>query len=205
MVSHRDLDAAHKTALALHAQSRGKVRCHGDFMNKNILLDARATGGRSTRARIADRCLDAASGPYSPTRRAREARCELVARTARLDADRVWAWALVFAVSEAALATTSRARMRTTGYWAVDRTNTKSHPNEPASYLCQPTRSSRYPRHRRVRARSGAPRGRPRTTMSMSAFARPGSSPLSAERSVLRRRGRVTGPLTGAGRAGVDP
>ncbi|MGO9888327.1 MAG: aminoglycoside phosphotransferase family protein [Solirubrobacteraceae bacterium] len=107
MVSHRDLDAAHKTALALHAQSRGKVMCHGDFMNKNILLDAPGNWWAiDPRPCIADRCLDAAfwSLTHRPGERVKQ-RCELVARTARLDADRVWAWALVFAVSEAVLVT----------------------------------------------------------------------------------------------------
>jgi streptomycin 6-kinase len=107
LVSHRDLDAAYQTALAIHEQCRGKVLCHGDLMNKNILLDALGNWWSiDPRPCVGDPCLDAAfwSVTHRPGERV-EQRCELVARAAGLDADRVWAWALVFAVSEAVLVT----------------------------------------------------------------------------------------------------
>ena len=107
LVSHRDLDSAHQAALELHEQCRGKVMCHGDFMNKNILLDAPGDWWAiDPRPCVGDPCLDAAfwSVTHQPGERVKQ-RCELVARAAGLNADQVWAWALVFAASEAVLVT----------------------------------------------------------------------------------------------------
>jgi streptomycin 6-kinase len=81
--------------------------CHGDLMDKNILLDTRGNWWAiDPRPCVGDPCLDAAfwSVTHRPGERVKQ-RCELVARAAGLNADRVWAWALVFAVSEAVLVT----------------------------------------------------------------------------------------------------
>jgi streptomycin 6-kinase len=107
LVSHRDLDAAYFDALALHEQCPNRIMCHGDLMNKNILLDRHGDWWAiDPRPCVGDPCLDAAfwAVTHRPGERVRP-RCELVARAAGLDPDRVWAWALVFAVSEAVLVT----------------------------------------------------------------------------------------------------
>jgi streptomycin 6-kinase len=107
LISHRDLDAAYETALSLHEQCPGKMMCHGDLMNKNILLDRQGDWWAiDPRPCVGDPCLDAGfwSLTHWPGERVKQ-RCELIAREASLDPDRVWAWALVFAVSEAVLVT----------------------------------------------------------------------------------------------------
>ena len=113
LVSHRDLDAAHQTALALHRQRATTVMCHGDFMDKNILLDEDgAWWAIDPRPCVGDPSMDAAfwSLTHRPGERVRE-RCELAAGAAGLPPERVWAWALAFAVSEAVLVT-DQARAR---------------------------------------------------------------------------------------------
>lgn len=107
LVSHRDLDVAYKTALALHEQCPSKTMCHGDLTNKNILLDRQGSWWAiDPRPCVGDPCLDAAfwTVTHRPGERV-EQRGELVARVAALDPDRVRAWSLVFAVSEAVLVT----------------------------------------------------------------------------------------------------
>jgi streptomycin 6-kinase len=107
LISHDRLDEAYRRAFALHEQRSRTALCHGDFMNKNILHDA---GGSwraiDPRPCAGDPCLDAAfwSLTHRPGERVKE-RCELVAHAAGLDHGRVWAWAQVFAVSEAVLVT----------------------------------------------------------------------------------------------------
>jgi streptomycin 6-kinase len=107
LVSHQELDDAHRSALSLAKRCPSKVMCHGDFMNKNILLDA---VGRwwaiDPRPCVGDPCLDAAfwSLTHRPGILVRE-RCEEIGGAARLDPGRIWAWAQVFAASEAVLVT----------------------------------------------------------------------------------------------------
>jgi streptomycin 6-kinase len=107
LISHLDLDAAYDTALVLHEQCPSRVMCHGDLMNKNILLDAQGKWRAiDPRPCVGDPCLDAAfwSVTHRPGERVKQ-RCELVGHAAGLDPGRVWEWALVFAVSEAVLVT----------------------------------------------------------------------------------------------------
>ena len=107
LVSHRDIDDAYRTALALHEQRADTVLCHGDFINKNLLVDE-AGDWRAIDPRpcAADPCLDAAfwALAHRPGVEVQQ-RCCLIGEAARLDGDRVWAWARVFAVSEAVLVT----------------------------------------------------------------------------------------------------
>jgi streptomycin 6-kinase len=107
LITHAQIDAAHAAATAL-AQSRDRtVLCHGDFIAKNLLLDAAgewwAIDPRPCRG---DPALDAAFWAlnWQPGIRVRE-RCREVAEVAGLGAGRVWEWACAFAVSEAALVT----------------------------------------------------------------------------------------------------
>jgi streptomycin 6-kinase len=107
LISHDDIDRAHHAALTLHEQSETRVMCHGDFINKNILLDARGDWWAiDPRPCVADPCLDAGfwSLAHRPGQSVKQ-RCELIARCASLDPKRVWAWAQAFAVSETVLVT----------------------------------------------------------------------------------------------------
>ena len=99
-----ELDAATGAAAELHATAV-RALCHGDFLDKNILL------GRDRRwwaidpmPCIGDPCLDAAfwalhHRPGSDVR----GRCGLIAAAAGLDGGRVWRWARALAAAEAAL------------------------------------------------------------------------------------------------------
>ena len=107
LVSHAEIDAARRAALALDEQSVTRVMCHGDFIDKNILLDGDgAWWAIDPRPCVADPCLDA--GFWALTHRpgmfVRD-RCSLTARAICADPERVWAWAQAFAVSEAVLVT----------------------------------------------------------------------------------------------------
>ena len=107
LISHDQLDHAHRAALRLDRQCGQRVMCHGDFLNKNILLDDEGEWRAiDPRPCIGDPCLDAAFWclTHRPGEQVRE-RCELVARSAGLDPDRLWSWVLAFAVSEAVLVT----------------------------------------------------------------------------------------------------
>ena len=107
LISHGDIDAAHRAALNLHEQSVTRVMCHGDFINKNILLDAHGDWWAiDPRPCAADPCLDAAfwSLAHRPGESVKE-RCHLIAGITSVDPERVWAWAQAFAVSEAVLVT----------------------------------------------------------------------------------------------------
>ncbi len=107
LISHGQIDDAYRAALALDRQCRRKVMCHGDFLNKNILLDADgAWCAIDPRPCLGDPCLDAAFWclTHRPGERVRE-RCELVADAAGLDADRLWSWVVAFVVSETVLVT----------------------------------------------------------------------------------------------------
>jgi streptomycin 6-kinase len=103
-VSPHELDAAAKAAEALHATAP-RALCHGDFLNKNILLDH---DGRwwaiDPMPCVGDPCLDAGFWAlhHRPGTVVR-ARCARIAQAAGFEPDRVWGWARVFAASEAVL------------------------------------------------------------------------------------------------------
>jgi streptomycin 6-kinase len=104
-VALAEIDAAAAAAARLDRTTPSRYLCHGDFLSKNILLD-RAGGWRAIDPMpcIGDPCLDA--GFWALHHRPGTAvgdRCDLVARDAGLEADRVRAWARAFAASEAAL------------------------------------------------------------------------------------------------------
>lgn len=106
VISHRDIENAHHRALGLCAESPVTVLCHGDFLDKNILLDE---AGRwwaiDPRPCRGDRCLDAAFWALDHRRGQGAAeRGPVIAAAAGLDSVRVEAWMRVFAVSEAVLA-----------------------------------------------------------------------------------------------------
>jgi streptomycin 6-kinase len=107
LVSHQDLDHAYRAAVQLHNHRVRTVLCHGDFINKNLLVDENAAWWAiDPRPVLGDPCLDAAfwALAHRPGAAVRE-RCELIADAARLDPRRVWRWARAFAVSEAVLVT----------------------------------------------------------------------------------------------------
>jgi streptomycin 6-kinase len=103
-VSHRELDAAAHAATTLHATGP-RTLCHGDFLDKNILLD---NDGRwwaiDPMPCIGDSCLDAGFWAlhHRPGSNVR-GRSTRIAHAAGLDPDRVWRWAHAFAASEAVL------------------------------------------------------------------------------------------------------
>ena len=107
LISHRCIDEAHRRALSLHDDRSRTVLCHGDFTDKNILLD-REGNWRAIDPRpcIGDPCLDAGfwALTHRPGLHVRE-RCGRLARARGLDVERVWEWAGAFAVSEAVLVT----------------------------------------------------------------------------------------------------
>ena len=107
LVSHCQIDFGYQAALALDRESPRKVMCHGDFLNKNILLDADGNWcAIDPRPCVADPCLDAAFWclTHRPGERVRE-RCELLAGACGLDARRLWSWVAAFAAAETALVT----------------------------------------------------------------------------------------------------
>lgn len=107
LVSHEDVDAAYQDAVELHDNRLRTVLCHGDFINKNLLVDhSAAWWAIDPRPVLGDPCLDAAfwALAHRPGMAVKQ-RCELIAAAARLDPRRVWRWAQVFAVSEAVLVT----------------------------------------------------------------------------------------------------
>jgi streptomycin 6-kinase len=107
LVDHAAIDAALAAALSLHAGRELTVLCHGDLIDKNVLVDG---AGRwraiDPRPCAGDPCLDAAfwALTHRPGPQVRR-RCELVAEAAGVPAGRLWAWARAFAISEAALVT----------------------------------------------------------------------------------------------------
>jgi streptomycin 6-kinase len=107
LVSHEDLDGAYRAAVDLHDARLHTVLCHGDFINKNLLVDGDAVWWAiDPRPVLGDPCLDPAfwALAHRPGVAVKE-RCELIAEAARLDPRRVWQWARAFAVSEAVLVT----------------------------------------------------------------------------------------------------
>jgi streptomycin 6-kinase len=107
LLTHRDLDDAYRATLALHENRQGTVLCHGDFINKNLLLDHQGNWWAiDPRPCVGDPCLDAAfwALAHRPGLAVRE-RCAMIAAAVGLDGDRVWRWARAFAVSEAVLVT----------------------------------------------------------------------------------------------------
>jgi streptomycin 6-kinase len=107
LIGHADIDRAHEAALALHESRTRTVLCHGDFIDKNLLLD-RDGGWRAIDPRpcAGDPCLDAAfwALAHRPGAAVRE-RSRMIADVAGLDGERVCQWARAFAVSEAVLVT----------------------------------------------------------------------------------------------------
>lgn len=107
-ISHPDIEEAHHRALGLQAERPVTVLCHGDFLDKNILVDGAgewwAIDPRPCRG---DPGMDAAFWALAHRRgRGAAARAAAIAATAGLDRDRVEAWMRVFAVPEAVLART---------------------------------------------------------------------------------------------------
>jgi streptomycin 6-kinase len=106
VISHQDIEEAHHRALGLHAERPVTVLCHGDLLDKNILVDEtgrwRAIDPRPCRG---DPCLDAAFWALAHRGgvAARE-RAQVLAAATGLDAQRVEAWMRAFAVSEIVLA-----------------------------------------------------------------------------------------------------
>ncbi len=106
VISHEDIESAHHRALGLYAERPVTVVCHGDFLDKNILLDA---GGNwwaiDPRPCRGEPSLDAAFWALAH-REGRHAaqRGQVIADAAGLDPGRVAAWMRVFAVSESVLA-----------------------------------------------------------------------------------------------------
>jgi streptomycin 6-kinase len=110
LVSHEEIESAREAALALHAGAPTRVMCHGDFLDKNILVGAGDEWvAIDPRPCIADPCLDAAFWclAHRPGEQVRQ-RCRLISEAAGLNADRTWAWARTFAVSEAVLVRDAR-------------------------------------------------------------------------------------------------
>jgi streptomycin 6-kinase len=118
VLDHAAVSAAHEAALQLHESRSTTVLCHGDFLDKNILLDERDRWcAIDPRPCLGDPALDAAfwalahRGGQGATERWR-----IVAGAAELSPERVWAWVRVFAISEAVLA---RDATRANAYHAV--------------------------------------------------------------------------------------
>lgn len=110
VISHQDIESAHHRALGLDAERPVTVLLHGDFLDKNILLDE---AGRwwaiDPRPCRGDPCLDAAFWALSHRGgRGGDRRARLVAAAAGLDVVRVREWMRAFAVSEAVLARDAR-------------------------------------------------------------------------------------------------
>ena len=119
LVTHAQIDAAHADADALHATREATVLLHGDFLGKNLLLDAAGSWvAIDPRPCRGDPHLDGAfwalTHRHGPGYRQR---ClELATAAGGLDAERMIAWARVFAVSETALV---RSRARACAYASV--------------------------------------------------------------------------------------
>jgi streptomycin 6-kinase len=105
-ISHPEIVQAHHRALGLDAERPVTVLCHGDLLDKNILVDGWgewwAIDPRPCRG---DPCLDAAFWALAH-RDGRDAtsRAAVVAGAIGLDPGRIEAWMCSFAVSEAVLA-----------------------------------------------------------------------------------------------------
>lgn len=107
LISADDVAHAREAALELHDSRGVSVLLHGDFIDKNILLD-RVGNWRAIDPRpcVGDPCLDAAFWALAHRPGTGVAsRCRLLAHHLGLDGGRVWAWARAFAVSEAVLVT----------------------------------------------------------------------------------------------------
>jgi streptomycin 6-kinase len=106
VISHRQLQEAHHRALGLDAERPVTVLCHGDLLDKNILVDAQgrwwAIDPRPCRG---DPCLDAAFWALAHRDGAGSlGRAAVIATATGLDPGRIAAWMRVFAVCEAVLA-----------------------------------------------------------------------------------------------------
>ena len=107
LIDHDDIDNACEAALELHERRSRTALCHGDFINKNLLLDRQGRWWAiDPRPCVGDPCLDAAFWALAHRPGVEvERRCHLIAAAAGLDGARTWEWARVFAVSEAVLVT----------------------------------------------------------------------------------------------------
>lgn len=109
VISHREIEEAHHRALGLDAERPVTVLCHGDLLDKNILVDARgewcAIDPRPCRG---DPCLDAAFWALAHRDGTDSMwRAPVIAVATGLDPGRIVDWMRVFAVSEAVLARSS--------------------------------------------------------------------------------------------------
>jgi streptomycin 6-kinase len=103
-VAPHELEAAARAAGALH-RSGGRALCHGDFLDKNLLLDAgRRWWAIDPLPCIGDPCMDAGFWAlhHRPGIAVRD-RCDLIAAAGGMDPQRVWRWASAFAAAEAVL------------------------------------------------------------------------------------------------------
>jgi streptomycin 6-kinase len=118
VISQQDIESAYHRALGLCAESPVAVLCHGDFLDKNILVDGEgrwwAIDPHPCRG---DPCLDAAF--WALAHRGGQGAAErgsVIAAATALDVARVQDWMRVFAVSESVLA---RDAERSVAYRAV--------------------------------------------------------------------------------------
>ena len=103
-VTPAELDAGRRATAALLATASHTL-CHGDFLDKNILLDGDGSWWAiDPMPCIGDPCLDAAFWAlhHRPGNGVAD-RCDRIAAAAGLDSGRVTAWARAFAATEAAL------------------------------------------------------------------------------------------------------
>jgi streptomycin 6-kinase len=98
----RLLEHAYQTARALCLDRTDPVLLHGDFIDKNLLLDARGYVAVDPIPRIGDPCSDVGFySAYRPRARHIARRARSLAARCGLDAERAARWAAVWAVGEA--------------------------------------------------------------------------------------------------------
>jgi len=98
----RLLDRAYQTARALCSDRTPLVLLHGDFIDKNLLLDGRGYVAVDPIPRIGDACSDVGFySAYHPRARDIARRARLLAARCGLDTERAASWAAVWAVGEA--------------------------------------------------------------------------------------------------------
>lgn len=117
-ISHQHIESAYHRALGLCAESPVTVLCHGDFLDKNILVDGEGRWWTiDPRPCRGDPSLDAAFWALAHRGgQGADQRGPVIADAAGLDVARIQAWMRVFAVSESVLA---RDAERSAAYRAV--------------------------------------------------------------------------------------